>query len=294
MSNTELSRGERLDNYVVRQHPQLSRSLAVKLIEQGRVVVNGETQAKAGYKLRTTDQVTIDFIASEYAVVPDIELEVLYEDEDCVVINKPIGVLSHSKGVFNPEATVGSWLRTRVQQELAQMDTGPNNRAGIVHRLDRATSGVMIGAKTVPAMVWLQKQFAQRRVKKTYVAVVEGHLQLPRAIIDMPLERNPKQPQLFRVGVNGKPSVTEYQVIATSDRYSLLELKPTTGRTHQLRVHLKHIKHPIVGDPLYGGQPADRLYLHAKSLEITLPNRQRQIFTAPLPTTFEAILKADA
>lgn len=294
MSNIELSRAERLDNYVVRQQPSLSRALAAKLIAQGRVVVNDVAQTKAGYKIRPTDRIAIDFVAADYAVVPDIELEVLYEDEDCVVINKPIGLLSHSKGVFNPEATVGSWLHARVKAELADTDTGPNNRAGIVHRLDRATSGVMIGAKTVPAMVWLQKQFAGRRVKKVYAAVVEGHLTPDQAIIDMPVERNPKRPQLFRVGVNGKPATTQYRVVQASAHYSLLELKPATGRTHQLRVHLHHIGHPIVGDPLYAGKPADRLYLHAESLEITLPNRERKIFSAPIPPTFTAILKADA
>jgi RluA family pseudouridine synthase len=188
--------------------------------------------------------------------------------------------LTHSKGAFNPEPTVASWLGSRL--------SGMNGeRAGIVHRLDRATSGVMICAKTPEALSWLQKQFSMRKVKKTYVAVVEGDLALPEAIIDMPIERNPKKPQTFRVGSNGKPAVTAYKVLQTSTGRSLIELRPTTGRTHQLRVHLAHIKHPVVGDTFYRGVNADRLLLHALSLEITLPNRQRKIFTAPLPAEFK-------
>src|SRR5690606_13156642 len=110
-------------------------------------------------------------------------------------------------------------------------------RAGIVHRLDRATSGVMICAKTPEAHVWMQKQFAQRRTKKTYSAIVGGHMSPEKAIVDMPIERNPKKPQMFRVGANGKPALTQYEVLSETDRHSLLELKPETGRTHQLRVH---------------------------------------------------------
>ena len=163
-------------------------------------------------------------------------------------------------------------------------------RAGIVHRLDRGTSGVMIAAKTTEASSWLQKQFAQRRVKKVYVAVVHGSLEPEHAIIEMPIERNPKKPQTFRVGSNGKPAITEYTVVSSTDKLSLLELKPTTGRTHQLRVHLSEVGHPIVGDTFYGGLEGKRLYLHAKSLEITLPNRQRKVFVAPEPVEFDELL----
>ena len=162
-------------------------------------------------------------------------------------------------------------------------------RAGIVHRLDRATSGVMICAKTPEALSWLQKQFSERKVKKTYVAVVKGALSEPEAVIDMPIERNPRKPQTFRVGANGKPSVTAYKVLKTGNGYSLLELKPTTGRTHQLRVHLHKLGHPIVGDELYDGPEAERLFLHATSLEITLPDKQRKTFEAPAPLSFRGV-----
>jgi RluA family pseudouridine synthase len=197
-----------------------------------------------------------------------------------LVINKPIGLLSHSKGTFNSEATVATWLEDHFKGEK-------HNRAGIVHRLDRATSGVMIVAKNEEAYKWLQKQFSSRKVKKAYVAIVSGHLTHSEAIIDLPIERNPKAPQSFRVGPSGKSASTEYSVLSSNDNSSLIELRPTTGRTHQLRVHLAHLGHPIVGDTIYKGKPADRLYLHAKSLEITLPSKERKVFEVPLPKEFK-------
>lgn len=291
MSNLEVTRAERLDQYVVRNVPNVSRATAAKIIEQGEVGVNGKAELKAGYKIRATDEITIHYKPEEQLPIPHIDLPVLYEDDDCVVISKPVGLLTHSKGEFNPEATVASWLRARISFEgVPEGSYGANERAGIVHRLDRATSGVMICAKTPEALSWLQKQFAQRRVKKTYSAVVEGILKNEQAIIDMPIERNPKKPQTFRVGSNGKSAVTAYEVVKTNDKRSLLELKPTTGRTHQLRVHLEHLGHPIVGDTFYGSKAADRLFLHAHSLELTLPNRTRQTFTVPIPPEFEELV----
>lgn len=284
MSNLEISRAERLDQYVAKQFPLLSRSSAAKLVDDGKVSVNGETVTKGGYKIRPTDLIKIDFDPEAQPAIPEIELPIIYEDDDCVVINKPVGILSHSKGEFNPEATVATWLAARVNGLTGE-------RAGIVHRLDRATSGVMIGAKNQAALSWLQKQFSTRKAKKTYLAIVQGSLANDQAIIDIPIERNPRQPQTFRVGSNGKSAVTEYQVLKTGkDGLSLLELRPQTGRTHQLRVHLSHLDHPILGDTLYGGHPAARMFLHAKSLEITLPSRERLTFTAPEPDEFEAQL----
>ncbi|HEX4774158.1 MAG TPA: RluA family pseudouridine synthase [Candidatus Saccharimonadales bacterium] len=274
---------DRLDQYVVRQLPSLSRAFADKLIDQSRVLVNGQPQLKSGYRLRANDQIEIQYDENEQTSIEDIELPIIYEDKSCVVIDKPSGLLSHSKGAFNPEATVASWLGSRV-------DGLTGERAGIVHRLDRGTSGVMIGAKTPEALGWLQKQFSQRKVKKMYLAVVRGQLKQAEAIIDMPIERNPKKPQTFRVGSNGKPAVTAYKVLKSNAKFSLLELRPTSGRTHQLRVHLSHLGHPILGDNLYGGQPADRLYLHASSLEITLPNKQRQTFESPEPAEFHEVV----
>lgn len=289
MANLEISRAERLDQRVVSLLPTLSRSFATKLIEDGKVTINGVVAHKGGTKIRPDDTVRVDY-APDAFTIPAIDLPVLYEDDDCVVIVKPIGLLTHSKGAFNPEPSVATWLHNRIKdkQLLAQDADSRNNRAGIVHRLDRATSGVMICAKTPMALSWLQKQFSQRKTKKTYYAIVAGHVPHEHAIIDMPIERDPKHPQRFRVGANGKPAYTEYAALRTNSAESLLELKPQTGRTHQLRVHLHQLGHPIVGDTLYGGTTADRLYLHAYQLEITLPNRERQTFTAPVPAAFAA------
>jgi 23S rRNA pseudouridine1911/1915/1917 synthase len=280
MSNLEISRAQRLDQKVVELIPELSRGFAARLVEEGKVTVNGKPQTKAGYKLRSDDVVHVDYDVSQLAEIPEIDLPVLYEDDDCVVIIKPVGILSHSKGAFNPEATVATWLRSRLKGLSGE-------RGGIVHRLDRATSGVMICAKTPEALSWLQKQFATRNVHKTYQAVISGTLEPSEAIIEMPIERNPKAPATFRVGAQGKYAKTAYQVVQQNDSYSLVELRPETGRTHQLRVHLEHLHHPIVGDTLYGGEPADRLYLHAKELEITiLQGHERKVFTADTPIAF--------
>ena len=281
MANIELSKAQRLDQKVIELIPELSRSFAGKLIEDGKVLVNGVVQHKAGSKVRDYDTVVVDYDIAELEAIPDIELEVLYEDDDCVVINKPAGLLTHSKGAFNPEATVATWLRSRLKDL-------EGSRGGIVHRLDRATSGVMICAKNPQALSWLQKQFSQRKTKKTYMAVVQGIMKPESAIIDMPIERNPKAPSTFRVGNQGKAARTTYRTVHAGENYSLLELKPETGRTHQLRVHLATQGHPIVGDTLYKGQAADRLYLHAAELEITIPNNhERKIFRVPTPKEFE-------
>lgn len=274
---------ERLDQYVVRQLPALSRSAAASLIADGKVSVNGQPASKAGQKIRPADDIVIDYDPSQATKPPKLNLPVIYEDKDCLVINKPLGVLTHSKGEFNPEATVATWLESRAKGMTGE-------RAGIVHRLDRATSGVMICAKTPEALSWLQKQFSERKVKKTYVAVVKGALTKPEAVIDMPIERNPRKPQTFRVGANGKPSVTAYKILKTGNGYSLLELQPTTGRTHQLRVHLHKLGHPILGDELYDGPKAERLFLHAEKLEITLPDKKRQTFEAPVPASFRELV----
>lgn len=275
---------ERLDVVVANAMPRLSRAFIQKLGNQGKTTVNGEVQ-KTGYKVKEGDVIVVDYDEAVLDTVEDIDIPVIYEDDDCVVMNKPVGVLTHTQGQFNTEATVATFLRGKVADDLA------GGRAGIVHRLDRPTSGVMIGAKNSKALSMLQKQFSVRKTKKTYIAIVKGHLKEQEAIIDMPIERNPKAPATFRVGANGKSATTHYKVLQESETHSLIELKPETGRTHQLRVHLAQIGHPIVGDPLYGkGQHGDRLYLHAKDLEITLPNSERRVFTAPLPPEFAALM----
>jgi 23S rRNA pseudouridine1911/1915/1917 synthase len=278
--------GKRLDVFATEHMPRLSRAFIKKLAEQGKVTVDN-TKVKAGYKLKEAQTITVDYDQAELDVVPHIDLPIIYEDDDCVVINKPAGVLTHAQGNLSTEATVATFLRDKLKDLEGA-------RGGIVHRLDRATSGVIICAKNQEALSFLQKQFSQRKAKKTYMAIVAGQLNPKAAVIDMPIERNPKAPATFRVGANGKPSTTTYTVITETPAYSLVELKPTTGRTHQLRVHLAEQGHPIEGDPLYGtGAFGDRLYLHALSLEITLPNRERRTFEAPLPPEFAQFMEQD-
>lgn len=270
----------RLDVFVAEQVPELSRSYIRKLCDTHKITVNGQVQS-ANYKLKASDNVIVDFDMQAAWNIPEINIPVLYEDEDVLVINKPIGVLTHSKGVFNPEATVATFIQ---KHWLGPAD---GERNGIVHRLDRATSGVMICAKNEAALKFLQKQFNRRTVKKTYYAVVSGTMEPSEAIIDMPIARNPRSPKTFHASSLGKPAQTHYQVVKVNEKHTLLKLSPQSGRTHQLRVHLAHLKHPIVGDQFYHGESADRLYLHAESLELTLPNGQPHRFTAPLPKEFK-------
>ncbi len=287
--------GLRLDQYVIQKMSTLSRSYAVRLIDEGKVLVNGRP-SKAGFKLRDADKIVINFDEANQPKLPEIDLPILYEDDDCIVINKPAGVLTHSRGTFNDEGTVASWLRSRINKAFIEK-SGPHpsiGRAGIVHRLDRATSGVMICAKTPEALAWLQLQFHDRKAHKTYSAIVQGTMKIEEAVIDMAIERNPKAPATFRVGANGKAAITRYKVVETTKHYSRLELMPQTGRTHQLRVHLVEQQHPIVGDKLYNGKPAERMFLHAHMLEIALPDGDTRAFTAPLPDEFTTFLKQDA
>ena len=267
----------RLDKAVANANPQFSRAYLARLIDAGVVLVNGRPQ-KAGYKLREGDSIIVTQDLTEVPEIEDIELPILYEDDNVLVIDKPAGVISHSRGRYWYEPSVASFVRQKTGQE--------GERSGIVHRLDRATSGVMICAKNQDTLSFLQKQFSNRNVKKMYVAMIQGRIDPPEAIIDMPIERNPKAPSTFRVGPNGKPSQTQYKVKEENSTHQLLELRPITGRTHQLRVHLAQRKHPIVGDTLYGGESAERLFLHAAVLEITLPKGERRVFESPLPKSF--------
>jgi 23S rRNA pseudouridine1911/1915/1917 synthase len=279
----ELTAGKRADVVATEALPTLSRAYVHTLFENSRITLNKE-HVKPGYKLRIGDKLLIDFDPAELEQIPDIDLPVIYEDDDVLVVNKPVGVISHARGKYWNESSVASFIRQKTGQE--------GERAGIVHRLDRATSGVMICAKNTNAMSFLQKQFSTRNVKKIYLAIVDGHVNPQEAIIDMPIERNPKAPATFRVGSNGKISQTHYKVLQSSIKHDLLELAPATGRTHQLRVHLKHLGHPIVGDQLYDGSPAERLYLHAHKIEITLPGGKRITFTADVPQEFSTFMES--
>lgn len=276
---TTADAGMRADVFVAARYGEFTRSSLEGLFDEGKVTVAGRP-VKPSYKVRQDDKVAID--EEPIRRRPEsIDLPVIYEDDGVLVIDKPAGVLTHSKGALNDEATVASFINGRLED-----NTLTGNRAGIVHRLDRHTSGVIITGKTADAVRQLQKQFSQRKVKKVYIAVVEGVPEPQEAIIDAPLMRNPRKPQTFIVSEAGKTAVTKYKTIKVFKRndkeYSLLQLTPQTGRTHQLRVHLAYIRHPIVGDSVYGKGDGPMM-LHAFSLELALPGGEQKIFESPMP-----------
>ena len=272
-----ISEKHRLDSELATRYPSNSRSTWQKYIKSGFVSVNGTVITSSKYDVADIDQIAINI--PETTDHSADELPIIYIDDNVVVVNKPVGVLSHAKGVMNEEFTVADFFR---RYSTYNADT---NRPGIIHRLDRDTSGVMIGARNAETAELLQKQFADRRTKKTYFAILDGVPKLDKANIDLPIGRNPSAPSTFRVDSKGKSAVTRYEIIASDGKHSLVKLQPQTGRTHQLRVHMKYIGTPIRGDKVYG-KAADRLYLHAHSLEITIPNGNRTTFTAPVPAEF--------
>lgn len=267
----------RLDLWLSERNPDLSRSTWQKHIKAGHITVNGEPQISPKYDIADSDEVAIHL--PEQTDYSKDELPIIYEDDNVIVINKPVGILTHSKGALNDEFTVAEFFRRYTSYNL---DT---NRPGIIHRLDRDTSGVLIGVKNAATAKLLQKQFADRRVKKTYVALLDGTPKESKARIDVPIGRNPNAPSTFRADPKGKPAETDYEVVDAKDGHSLVYLKPKTGRTHQLRVHMAYIGTPIHGDKVYG-KVADRMYLHAHQLEITIPTGDRQVFEAPIPVGF--------
>ena len=271
------SNKKRLDVVLAERYPDVSRSTWQKHIKAEHVSVNGEIQTSPKQDVTDADNIAIDIPdATDFGAS---ELPILYIDDNVIVINKPVGVLTHAKGALNDEFTVAEFFRRYTTVGLE------TNRPGIVHRLDRDTSGVMIGARNADAATLLQKQFADRKTKKIYIAIADGILKNATAKIDLPIGRNPSAPSTFRVDSKGKPAITNYTVLAESNGHSLVKLQPLSGRTHQLRVHMRYLGAPILGDRVYG-KPADRLYLHAAELEITIPSGDRRVFNAPVPQEF--------
>lgn len=278
----------RLDVALAKKYGNLSRSSIQKMIKNGLAKVNGRIITKV--KELVDESIDLIELAEVQKDAKHIDLEIIYEDENVIVVNKPKGILTHSKGVLNNEFTVADFF------ELHGCDFAKGtNRAGIVHRLDRETSGVIIGAKNDTAAKKLQKQFSERTTKKEYIAIVEGVPTPNKAIIDLPIARNNSLPSTFIVNAKGKTAQTKYEVLESKNNRSLVKLNPKTGRTHQLRVHLAYIKQPIVGDRVYNDRYSEkdsRMFLHAKSLEISIPpnntntTSQRMVFESPLPNDF--------
>lgn len=279
-----ISSKKRLDVLLAERHPDISRSTWQKHIKAGNIAVNNMPVDSP--KLVVTEADAIEINIPDSTDFSAYELPVVYMDDNVIVANKPQGVLTHSKGALNDEFTVADFFK---RYTSAGLDT---NRPGIVHRLDRDTSGIIIGARTPEGYDLLKSQFADRKAKKWYFAVTDGNLKRDTARIDVPIGRDPKHPSMFRADINGKPAITEYSVIARNGRHDLVLLHPLTGRTHQLRVHLAHLGAPIHGDRVYGKQ-ADRLYLHAAKLEITVAPDSRKTFISPVPSEFYKLVPTE-
>jgi len=267
----------RLDHLLVEKYPEYNRSTLQRFIQAGYVTVDGDVAKKSNEKYERTATIVLS-VPKRTKSQKEFTVEAIYEDDNVKVVNKPTGLLSMTKGEYCDEPTLEDY-------------------GLLVHRLDRDTSGVVILAKNEETQTMLRKQFQNRKAHKVYYAVVEGRPKLDSAKIDLPISRNNSQHSTFQVDPNGRESVTYYKVIKTNDKISLLELRPITGRTHQLRVHLKYIGTPILGDRVYGAAnkksiEVTRLYLHAKELEITIPGQdaeadnERRTFEAPVPQEF--------
>jgi 23S rRNA pseudouridine1911/1915/1917 synthase len=270
---------QRLDKFLAIKYPEISRSQWKKLIKLNSIRVNNlVVQPKT--LLNENDIVAVLF---EKSAKSPVDIEVIYEDNDVIVIDKPAGVLSHSKNNFDNEYTVADFLYSK-SKDLEEADF----RTGIVHRLDRLTSGVMILAKNINTQSFLSKQFAERKITKFYVALVAGKLRTDEFKIDAGIQRDSKRPNRFKASSSGKSATTIVKLIKyfENDDISVVLLKPETGRTHQLRVHMNMIEHPIIGDVLYAkpSKRFNRTMLHAYSLEIsTKPKQLSKIFTAKIP-----------
>jgi len=291
----EGTRPERLDKYLVTCLPEFSRSRLQSLIKDGHVIVNGAPASKSGQILEAGMTVEVNLPPAEPAgIVPEaIPLDVIFENEGLLVINKPAGMVVH------PAA--GHSSGTLVHAALAhapEMDgVGGEIRPGVVHRLDKNTSGLILLAKNDETHHFLQEQFRLRRAEKTYLALVDGHPPTPTGRIEAAIGRDPSQRKQMAIvsAAKGREAISEYRTLETFPEHTLLEVHPITGRTHQIRLHLAFVGCPVTGDTIYGRRrpslPLDRHFLHAARLKITLPGEESpRIFEAPLPEELENIL----
>jgi len=266
----DTARGKRLDSYLAEQMPALSRSRIERLIAEGKVTVNGAA-TKAGYRLRGGEVIEVSLPPERSAeLVPeDIPLHIVYEDKEMLAVDKPAGMVVHPAPGHESGTLVNALLAH--WPELASLD-----RAGIVHRLDRYTSGLLLVAKTEEIRQMLQDQFRHRQVQKVYLALVMGRLTPREGRIEAPLGRDPLHRQKMAVVSHGRPASTGYRVCEYLGKFTFLEVYPRTGRSHQVRVHLSAVGHPVVGDRVYG-PPSDplklgRYFLHAWRLGFTHPS----------------------
>ncbi len=285
---------KRLDMYIAEEKKELSRTTIKRLLENGDILVNEKIQ-KASYKPEAGDRIQINMpeVVETKLVAQDIPVPVIYEDKDIIVVNKPKGMVVHPAN-GNPDGTLVNAILAMCKDSLSGI--GGEIRPGIVHRLDKDTSGLLIIAKNDLAHMNMSKQIQDRKVIKKYIALVRGTVPENEATIDMPIARSQKDRKKMTVDKNGKEAVTHFKVLARYDKYTLLEVKIDTGRTHQIRVHMSYIEHPVIGDEVYSNGKNEfgvkGQMLHAKYLEFKHPITGKDIkLEAPLPEYFEEVLK---
>lgn len=283
----------RLDMYIAQKNDKLSRSMIQKLIEDGEILVNGQTK-KISYKVHTGDEIEINIPEpKETNIKPqNIPVEVIYEDNDIIVVNKPKGMVVHPAN-GNPDGTLVNAILALCKDNLSGI--GGEIRPGIVHRLDKDTSGLLIIAKNDLAHKNISEQIKNRQVKKIYIALVKGNVAEDEATIDMPIGRSTKDRKKMAVRKDGKTAITHFKVLKRYNKYTLLEIKIDTGRTHQIRVHMAEIGHPVVGDMVYSSGKnefgIEGQMLHAKSLDFRHPVTGKEMhLEADVPQYFVDVL----
>jgi 23S rRNA pseudouridine1911/1915/1917 synthase len=286
---------ERLDHFLVEHLPEFSRSRLQGLIKAGLVVVDGIPAKKSGQKLEPGSQVEVHIppTAPTSLVGEDIPLDILFENDDLLVVNKPAGMVVHPAAGHNTGTLVHAVLGYDPEME----GIGGEERPGVVHRLDKETSGLILLAKNDRAHRWLQDQFRLREVEKIYLALVDGAPPTPSGRVEAPIGRDSSHRKKMAVMTPGKgrEAVSEYVTLESFDKHTLLEFHPHTGRTHQIRLHCQFLGCPIVGDKVYGHRKQsieiDRHFLHAARLKIVLPGEdQPRTFEAPLPNELQEVL----
>lgn len=290
--------GQRLDRYVTTILSELSRTAVQQLIANGSALVNGK-KSKAGYLLREGDEIQISSLApvsdAGSARPTAMPLDIVYEDQDLLVVNKPAGMVVHPAPGHHDDTLVNALLA----YEPSLKDAGESQRPGIVHRLDKDTSGLIIVAKNARAQAALVEQMQRHAIIKRYLALVDGNVALDQGSIDAPIGRDPRHRQQMAItSVGSREARTHFKVLERYARHTLLLLELETGRTHQIRLHLKAIGHPVVGDPVYGSgsvfkrAPLHRQFLHASQLRFTHPFTGEMIeLEAPLPPDLQAVLE---
>ena len=284
----------RLDAYISKKYDDISRTMVQKLIDEANILVNGKKE-KASYKVQLNDVLEISLPEpKEVNIKPaNIPIDIVYEDNDIVIVNKPKGLVVHPAN-GNPDGTLVNAIMAKCKSSLSGI--GGELRPGIVHRLDKDTSGLLIIAKNDKAHINMSEQIKNRKVKKIYIALVKGIVKENEATINMPIGRSTKDRKKMAVRKDGKEAVTHFRVIKRYDKYTLLELKIDTGRTHQIRVHMAEIGHPVVGDMVYSNGKnefgVEGQMLHAKSLDFKHPITGKEMHVeAELPEYFKNVLQ---